>query len=192
MTISYRKISLLSVLALLTACAQNPEIPQLKSEVGQLNQKLQSLTNQASALEQQSSLNRMSDQGVYLLPAANSGARLKTSIGELSISLSHISPEANGTQALLHIRALSQAQLPAFTATVDWGEVDPATGKPLTIDMLSQPISVSTSLLPKTEETIELRFSGLTPEQLGFIRLHHVVPVSASTDSATASSPVMN
>lgn len=57
---------------------------------------------------------------------------------------------------------------------VDWGQVDAATGKPLTANALSQPIFVPASLLPRTEATIELQMSGLTPEQVGFIRLHDI------------------
>ena len=191
MTISYLmrprplcRAALLASAVLLSACAQNPQVPKLKSEVVQLNQKLQALTDEATALEQQSQLNRHSTDGVYVLPAANSPAALKSAAGELSVSLSHVAPEASGSQALLHIRALSGTSLPAFTATVDWGQLDPTTGKPLLVDMLSQPVTVSPSLLPKTEQTLELRFSGQAPEQLGFIRLRDVTPAAPSTEAA--------
>lgn len=77
----------------LTGCAtQNSQIPALKTEVGQLNQKLQHLTDLALALEQQTTLNRQSDNGVYLLPAAKSAALLKSNIGELSLQLTRIAP----------------------------------------------------------------------------------------------------
>ncbi|CAI1712131.1 Uncharacterized lipoprotein yajI precursor [Serratia quinivorans] len=178
MTTRYPKIFLLSTLVLLAGCAQTREVPKLHNQVVELNQQLTTLTNQATALEQQNQLNKNSTSGVYLLPAANNGARLHSSLGELSVSLSHVKTEANGTQALLHVRTLSQASLPAFNAVVQWGQLDPVTGKPLTADSLSQPIASQDSLLPKTEHTFELRFSGLTPDQLGFIRLHSVVPTT--------------
>lgn len=181
MTTHYPKIILLSTLALLTGCAQNHEVPKLHNQVVALNQQLTTLTNQATALEQQNQLNKNSISGVYLLPAANNAARLQSSLGELSVSLSHVKTEANGTQALLHVRTLSQASLPAFKAVVEWGQLDPATGKPLATDSLSQPIASADSLLPKSEHTFELRFSGLTPEQLGFVRLHSVEPVTVAT-----------
>lgn len=171
---------------LLSACAQNPEVPKLKSEVVQLNQKLQALTDEATALEQQSQLNRQSESGVYLLPAANNPAALRSAIGEISVSISHLAPEANGAQALLHLRARSGTTLPGFTAVVDWGHLDPTTGQPLLVDMLSQPISVSDALLPRTEVTLELRFSGQTPEQLGFIRLRDVTPTAQSAPAPDA------
>lgn len=197
MTISYLmccprpwgRVALLASAVMLSACAQNPQVPKLKSEVVQLNQKLQALTDEATALEQQSQLNRTSTDGVYLLPAANSPAALKSAAGEISISLSHIAPEASGTQALMHIRARSGTALPAFTATVDWGQLDPTTGKPLLVDMLSQPVSVTPSLLPKTEQTIELRFSGQAPEQLGFVRLRDVVLAPASASAPPENAP---
>lgn len=114
------------------------------------------------------------------MPAANNAARLHSNLGELSVSLSHVKTEANGAQALLHVRTLSQASLPAFKAVVEWGQLDAVTGKPLTADALSQPIATPDSLLPKTEYSFELRFSGLTPEQLGYVRLHSVEPTTAA------------
>ncbi|MEO9318271.1 DUF3251 domain-containing protein, partial [Serratia ureilytica] len=99
----------------------------------------------------------------------------QSGIGELSVSLSHIKSEANGAQAQLHVRILSQATLPPFKAVVEWGQLDAATGRPLTAEALSQPIASADSLLPKPGQDFELRFSGLTPEQLGYIRLHSLV-----------------
>ncbi|RAP72506.1 hypothetical protein ACZ87_00675 [Candidatus Erwinia dacicola] len=42
--------------------------------------------------------------------------------------------EANGIHAILHIHATNDVPLPAFTTEVQWGELDTATGKPLTVD----------------------------------------------------------
>lgn len=99
--------------------------------MGQLNRQLQTLTAQALALEQQNTLNSHSTHGVYLLPSAKNSAILESNIGKLSISLSHIEPEANGTQALLHVRLLEGTALPAFHAQLDWGQLDPVSSKPL-------------------------------------------------------------
>ncbi|CAI2491888.1 Uncharacterized lipoprotein yajI precursor [Serratia ficaria] len=178
MTISYPKACLLAAAVLLAGCAKNPEAPKLRSQVIELNQKVSQLTDQATALEQQNRLNLDSEDGVYLLPAAGNAARLNSAIGELSVSLSHVKNEANGTQAQLHVRILSQARLPAFKAVVEWGQLDAATGKPLTADALTQPIASADSLLPKPAQAFELRFSGLTPDQLGYVRLHGVVPTA--------------
>ncbi|MCS4267500.1 DUF3251 domain-containing protein [Serratia sp. BIGb0163] len=180
MTTRYPKIFLLSTLVLLAGCAQTREVPKLHNQVVELNQQLTTLTNQATALEQQNQLNKNSTSGVYLLPAANNAARLQSSLGELSVSLSHVKSEANGTQAILHVRTLSQASLPAFKAIVEWGQLDATTGNPLTAEALSQPIVSQDSLLPKTEYSFELRFSGLTPDQLGYVRLHSVEPTTAA------------
>lgn len=188
MTTSYPRICLLATVIMLAGCAQDPEIPALKNQVGQLSQKLQTLTNQALAAEQQNTLNRRSLNGVYLLPAANTPAVLNSSVGKLGVSLTDISSEANGSQALLHIRSLTDKPLPAMSANVEWGQLDPTTGQPLTADVLSQPVAIRASLLPKTEHTIELRLSGLTPEQLGFIRFHQVVNAADAERDAVSES----
>ncbi|MCW2478448.1 DUF3251 domain-containing protein [Candidatus Symbiopectobacterium sp. NZEC135] len=168
----YRASGLLMLV--LTGCSAPPQTPTLQREVGQLNRQLQTLTAQASALEQQNTLNSHSTHGVYLLPSAKSSAMLQSNIGKLSISLSHIEPEANGAQALLHVRLLEGTALPAFRAQLDWGQIDPVSSKPLPSETHTQPLVLDAPLLPKTEAVFGVRLSGVTPEQLGFIRLHQV------------------
>jgi outer membrane murein-binding lipoprotein Lpp len=180
MTIRYRNTALLTTLILLAGCTPHREVPKLKSQVVELKQMLSTLTDQASALERQNRLNQNSTSGVYLLPAANSAARLQSSVGELSVSLSQMKNEANGTQAILVIRTISGQNLPDFTAKLEWGQLDVTTGMPLTAGSLSQQIRSHDSLLPKNEQNFELRLSGVTPEQLGYIRLHSVNPVTES------------
>ncbi|MFC0226776.1 DUF3251 domain-containing protein [Serratia aquatilis] len=180
MTISYRKVCMIAALILMAGCAQNREVPKLKSQVVELKQMLGTLAEQALALERQNRLNQNSSTGVYLLPNANSAARLNSSVGELSVSLSEVKSEANGSQAMLSIRALPGQFLPNFTATVEWGPLDTATGMPISAEAQSQPLQSRSSLLPKTEQVFELRLSGVTPQQLGYIRLHGLTPQSAA------------
>lgn len=187
MTSTYRTLSLGSMMLLLAGCAATPPQPkinQLHNEVGKLTQEMRKLTDQAAALEKQGNLNSGSAQGAWLLPAANTGVILKSQAGELKLSLSNVQPEANGTRAILHIRASGDAALPAFTAQVEWGELDSTTGKPLTVNSQVQQIDVPRALLPKTEATLALRLSNLPPEQLGYVRVHDVIvstPPAVST-----------
>ncbi|QPT14510.1 DUF3251 domain-containing protein [Serratia rubidaea] len=180
MTISYPKVCLLTALILLAGCAQNRDVPNLRNQVGELSQKVTTLTEQATALERQKQLNQGSTSGVYLLPAANTPARLQSNIGELSVALDRVKSEANGSQAVLHIRTLSGKTLPAFKAMVEWGRLDD-NGQLQNAGALSQPIQNGDSLLAKTTQSFELRFSDVTPEQLGYIRLHSVEPLTAES-----------
>ncbi|KAB8305636.1 DUF3251 domain-containing protein [Rouxiella chamberiensis] len=172
----------------LAGCAQqDPKLPELKAEVGQLNQKLSRLTDLATALEQQTTLNRQSTNGVYLLPAAKSAALVKSEIGELSLALTRVAPDASGVQAVLEIKNNAGKPLPAFTATLNWGQLDPVTGKPLTVDMQTQTITVEPDLLPGPVKTIEVKFDQMTVETLGFVHLHNIV---ATQKPAQAAEPV--
>ena len=134
----YRTSGLLMLM--LAGCSAPPQPPTLQREVGQLNRQLQTLTAQALALEQQNTLNSHSTHGVYLIPAAKNSAILQSNIGKLSVSLSHVEPEANGTQALLHVRLLEGTALPSFHAQLDWGQIDPISNKPLQSDTQTQPL----------------------------------------------------
>ncbi len=192
MTNDYRPAYAIAAL-LLTGCAGQPNanVPALKSEMGQLHQRLDYLNDQVSALMQQNALNAQSTSGVYIYPAAQSAAGIDSRIGKLQVSLDPVETEANGSRALLHIRTADNSPLTPFHAMVDWGQVDPASGKPLTADALSQPIAVPASLLPKSGATLELRLSGLAPEQVGFIRLHEIIEISPdSPPSPDAAKPL--
>lgn len=179
---------LLIAALMLAGCAapkQQPELNKLHNQVGKLNAEMRQLTQQAASLEQQNMLNSTSDQGAWLLPATNTAVALKSQAGEVRLSLSHVEGDANGTRALLHIRSTAENTLPVFTAQVEWGEMDPITGKPLQVDSQSQLISLKDSLLPRSEVTVPLRLSNITPEQLGYVRVHGIV-VQGSPQPANA------
>ncbi|WON76215.1 DUF3251 domain-containing protein [Serratia sp. UGAL515B_01] len=181
MTISYRKICMFGVLILLAGCTQNREVPKLKSQVVELKQMLGTLADQAFILERQNRLNQNASDGVYLLPNANNAARLNSDVGELSVSLNNLKSEADGSQAMLYVRTLSGKSLRGFTATLEWGQLDTTTGMPLKKGSQSQQLQSRSALLPKTEQVFELRLSGVPLEQLGYIHLHNIIPLSAPT-----------
>lgn len=169
---------------MLSGCSSTPVSPQVKElhqEVSQLNQQMRKLTNQATALEIQGQLNSQSTQGAWLLPQANTPVELQTQLGKLRFSLSLVAGEASGSRANLNIRSTDDQPIPALNATVVWGEMDPASGKPLNAESLSQTINVPASLMPRSTVSVPLRLSGLTPGQLGYVRVHDVESPVAST-----------
>ncbi len=180
------KVALSGLSLLLVSCAspqQQPEINRLNNQVGKLNTEMRQLTQQATALTRQNMLNSHSTQGAWLLPDANTAVVLQSQAGDIRLSLSHIESEASGTRAILHLAATTQNALPALSATVEWGEADPVTGKPLQPGSQSQSFSVPGSLSPRTEVTVPLKLSNLQPGQLGYVRVHDIVttPVPQAT-----------
>lgn len=175
MTPLFRAVCAVTALFTLAGCArQNPQVPALNKEVTQLNQKLDRLTDLAGALERQTLLNRQSTHGVYLLPQAKTAALLNTDFGQLSVAIASLTPDSTGVSVVLTTRATSGKPLPEFKAVVDWGQIDQVTGKPLTVDMQSQVITVTPRLLPSSEQSTEVRLGNVTVENLGFVHLHQV------------------
>lgn len=169
-------------LLLLSSCSTPPPAPQVRElhqEVSQLNQQMRHLTRRAGALEQQGQLNSRSTQGAWLVPGSATPVDLETQLGTLRLALLNVSAEANGSQASLVIRSADDTPVPALSATVVWGEIDPASGQPLAADSLSQRISVPTSLMPRSTVTVPLHLSGLTPDRLGYVRVHEVTADAA-------------
>lgn len=180
MTKSYLRILLVSSLVSLSACAQQTEVRQMKSEVGSLNKEMTQLTDQTVKLTQQNSLNAKSTTGVYLLPGSKTPARLNSQLGNLQMSLSSITPEANGSRVMLIIKGESNDPLPAFTGKVEWGQIQGTTDNYQEVNVQSQQFSAPASVLAPSDVSIPLQLSGLSPDQPGFVRIHDIQPVDPS------------
>ncbi|MGB7802994.1 DUF3251 domain-containing protein [Buttiauxella sp.] len=180
MTKSYLRILLVTSMVSLSACAQQTEVRQMKSEVGSLNKEMTQLTDQTVKLTQQNALNAKSTTGVYLLPGSKIPARLNSQLGNLQMSLSSVTPQDNGSRVMLIIKGESNEPLPAFTGKVEWGQIQGTTENYQEVNVQTQQINAPASVLAPSDVSIPLVLSGLTPEQLGFVRIHDIQPIDPS------------
>lgn len=127
MTRRYLKILLVGSLFTLSACAQQTEVRQMKQSVNTLNTAMDKLNKETVKITQQNALNAKSSSGVYLLPGSNTPARLNSQIGTLKMSLVNVAANADGTRATLRIQGESNDPLPAFSGTVEWGQIQGTT-----------------------------------------------------------------
>ncbi len=176
MTKTYLRFLLAGCLVSLTACAQQSEVRQMRQEVGALNQDMMKLSDRSVKLTQQNALNAKSTTGVYLLPGSDTPARLNSQIGNLQMSLSNVAAEANGTRATLRIKGESNDPLPAFTAEIAWGQIQGTTDSSQEVNVQTQRIDAPASILAPGDISIPVRLPGITPDQLGFVRIHDIQP----------------
>lgn len=178
MTRRYLKLALLGSLLTLSACAQQSEVRQLHQSVSTLNKEMTKLNQETVKITQQNSLNAKSESGVYLLPGANTPARLNSQLGMLRMSLKDIAPNAGGTRLTLLIQGESNTPLPAFSGTVEWGQIQGTTENYQEVNVQNQLISAPASTLAPSDVNVPLQLNGITPEQLGFIRIHDIQPAN--------------
>jgi hypothetical protein len=178
MTRRYVEILLLGSLFSLSACAQQSEVRQMKQSVSTLNQTMTQLNQETVKITQQNALNVKSTSGVYLLPGSNTPARLKSQIGTLRMSLINVAPNADGTRATLRMQGESNDPLPAFSGTVEWGQIQGTTDNFQEVNVQNQLINAPASVLAPSDVDIPLQLNGITPDQLGFIRIHDIQPVA--------------
>ena len=178
MTRRYLKLAIAGSLFTLTACAQQSEIRQMHQSVSTLSQEMTQLNQQTIKITQQNALNAKSSSGVYLLPGANTPARLNSQIGTLKMSLVNVAANADGTRATLRIQGESNDPLPAFSGTVEWGQIQGTTENYQEVNVKNQLFTAPASVLAPSDVDIPLQLSGLTPEQLGFIRIHDIQPAA--------------
>src|SRR5690606_33249721 len=81
MTRRYLRILLVGSLFTLSACAQQTDVREMKQSVNTLNAAMDKLNKETVKITQQNALNAKSSSGVYLLPGANTPARLNSQVG---------------------------------------------------------------------------------------------------------------
>ncbi len=176
MTRRYLRILLVGSLFSLSACAQQSEVRQMNQSISSLNTTMNKLNQETVKITQQNALNAKSTSGVYLLPGSNTPARLNSQIGTLRMSLMNVAPNADGTRATLRIQGESNDPLPAFSATVEWGQIQGTTDSFQELNVQTQLINAPASVLAPSDVDIPLQLNGMTPDQLGFIRIHDIQP----------------
>lgn len=178
MTRRYLRILLVGSLFSLSACAQQSEVRQMNQSVSTLNKEMNQLNQETVKITQQNSLNVKSTRGVYLLPGSNTPARLNSQVGTLRMSLINIAPNAAGTRVTLRIQGESNDPLPAFSGTVEYGQIQGTTDNYQEVNVQNQLITAPASVLAPSDVDIPLQLNNLTPDQLGFVRIHDIQPVT--------------
>lgn len=178
MTRRYLRILLVGSLFSLSACAQQSEVRQMHQSVSTLNKEMNQLNQETVKITQQNSLNVKSSSGVYLLPGSNTPARLNSQIGTLRMSLINIAPNAAGTRVTLRIQGESNDPLPAFSGTVEYGQIQGTTDNYQEVNVQNQLINAPASVLAPSDVDIPLQLNGITPDRLGFVRIHDIQPVA--------------
>ena len=178
MTRRYLRILLVGSLFSLSACAQQSEVRQMHQSVSTLNKEMNQLNQETVKITQQNSLNVKSTSGVYLLPGSNTPARLNSQIGTLRMSLINIAPNAAGTRVTLRIQGESNDPLPAFSGTVEYGQIQGTTDNFQEMNVQNQLINAPASVLAPSDVDIPLQLNGMTPDRLGFVRIHDIQPVT--------------
>ena len=172
------RLLLLGSLFSLSACVQQSEVRQMKHSVSTLNKEMTQLNEETIKITQQNKLNAKSQNGVYLLPGSNTPARLESQIGTLRMSLMNISPATNGTALTLRIQGESSDPLPAFSGTFEYGQIQGTTENFQEVNVQNQLINAPASILAPSDVDIPLQLNGISPDQLGFVRIHDIQPVS--------------
>ena len=179
MTRRYLRLLALGSALTLSACAQQGEVKQMKQDVRTLNKAMSQLNQETVKITQQNALNAKSASGVYLLPSANTPARLQSQIGMLRMSLVNISKNSGGMTATLRIEGESSEPLPAFSATVEWGRIVGTTSSYEEVDVQRRPIAAPKSALAPSDISIPLQLDGMDPAQHVFVRVHDIQPADA-------------
>lgn len=163
MTRRYLRILLVGSLFSLSACAQQNEVRQMHQSVSTLNKEMTQLNQETVKITQQNMLNAKSTSGAYLLPGSKTPARLESQIGTLRMSLVNIAPNADGTRLTLRIQGESNTPLPAFSATVEYGQIQGTTENYQEVNVQNQLVNAPASILAPSDVDIPLQINGLSP-----------------------------
>ncbi|WP_316218948.1 DUF3251 domain-containing protein, partial [Escherichia coli] len=97
--------------------------------------------------------------------------------GSLRMSLVNITPDTDGTTLTLRIQGESNDPLPAFSGTVEYGQIQGTIDNFQEINVQNQLINAPASVLAPSDVDIPLQLKGISVDQLGFVRIHDIQPV---------------
>lgn len=178
MTRRYLRSLLVGSVFALSACAQQSEVRELHQDVSALNNQMSKLNKETVKITQQNALNVKSSNGVYLLPGSNTPARLNSQLGMLRMSIKDVAAGTNGSRVTLRIQGESSDPLPAFSGTVEWGQIQGTTQSYQEVNVQNQLFGAPASTLAPSDVDVVLQLNGVTPDQLGFIRIHDIQPAT--------------
>lgn len=179
MTRSYARLLAVTGAFMLSACAQQTGVHEMKRDVRALSQTMSQLNQETLRISQQNALNAKSTHGVYLLPDAQTPAKLESQLGTLDMSLTNVATDVDGMRATLHIQRATADPLPAFSATVAWGIIEGSAERYRETAVKEQRIEAPGSPLVPGNVSLPLRLSGLDPQQPVFVRIHDIEPAAA-------------
>ncbi|RXA45167.1 DUF3251 domain-containing protein, partial [Escherichia coli] len=156
---------------------QQSEGRQIKHSDRNTNQEMTERNKETVKIHHQSKLNAKASSAVYLLPGAKPPARLESQIGTLRMSLVNITPDTDGTTLTLRIQGESNDPLPAFSGTVEYGQIQGTIDNFQEINVQNQLINAPASVLAPSDVDIPLQLKGISVDQLGFVRIHDIQPV---------------
>jgi len=167
---------------LLAACpAQNNQdiqqkLEQLETKVNQLEAKNKALQKEDENLSQTlgmfagpTSLEHMA----ILSPTDKGYAPIKADIGYLTVSISDITPYANGSKVILNIGNLTAAMIQGLKMKLDWGAVG-GNGYPLNDSAKSSDFNFINPIPSGAWAKTEVILSEYPPNTLGFVRVSGV------------------
>ncbi len=93
------------------------------------------------------------------------------------MSLVNITPDTDGTTLTLRIQGESNDPLPAFSGTVEYGQIQGTIDNFQEINVQNQLINAPASVLAPSDVDIPLQLKGISADQLGFVRIHDIQPV---------------
>lgn len=172
----YRRILVISTLALLTGCINEEKMSSLDLRVKHLEDTIRSLKfeNQGlrSKIEDHELLRNLRELA-YLTPNSAKYSIIDTDIGKLTVSLLNIQPYANGSKVTLRIGNLTTAHILGLKVNIDWGTVD-SQGNPNNSDARSREVSLGEIAFSGSWMNTDVVLEGIPPASLGFVRLHDV------------------
>ncbi len=147
----------------------NHRLDSLSAENESLGSKLESMKSDQSWKDLLQSFNEIA----YLTPGEEGYSIIRTNLGAITVSLKNVQPYANGSRVTLQFGNTLGATIDGLKAKVEWGSVD-SKGSPKNETERSKEIAPAKSLAPGTWTNVSVVLDGISPIDLGFVRVKEV------------------
>jgi outer membrane murein-binding lipoprotein Lpp len=163
----------LACLVLLAAgCADDTRTKDLEAKIARLEAVTTALATQVKNMELQYEI-AASDRIAFLKPGDSGYSVLKLDLGNVTVKITDVKPDAAGSRVSLQFGNLTSARIDGLKAKLEWGRVD-GSGIAQNDKAKSREVKFTEPLAPGAWTQSELVLEGVPASELGFVRLSEV------------------
>ena len=164
--------ALVCLVLLGTGCADDTRTKDLEAKVTRLDAVASALAAQVKNLELQYEI-AASERMAFLKPGDSGYSVLKLDLGNVTVKITDVKPDAAGSRVSLQFGNLTSARIDGLKAKLEWGRVDES-GIAQNDKAKSREVKFTEPLAPGAWTQSELVLEDVPPAELGFVRLSEV------------------
>ncbi|MEN3752147.1 DUF3251 domain-containing protein [Mangrovibacter yixingensis] len=168
---------------MVSGCTPQAEVTSVHQDVQTLSHEMRTLQKETRDVAWQNALNARSTEGAWLIPGAQTPARLTSQLGLLTFSLARTETTGNGVTVYIHVHRDGNKGLPAFNGNLVWGTLSGTLENYQQVNTHSLQFQAPATLTAPVDIDLAIHLPDTQLSDVGFIRIHGLSSSDTSMDT---------